>query len=744
MTSIDFRLAGVFSSPLFSVQRSARRAAKSQPAEASVVLFVPQRHYLFLGLTDGKICCWETDKAASPPRTKDVPTRVLDEHRGSIRCMTFVEDLCQGVMFTGSADRCIKMWDLSDPHMSITCVHSLHGHGGTVLSLEYGSEMLLSTSSDGFLCIWKDLSPTKLLRFPAYTIRQKITPDSRGMQAGGRNPKESWFLSLALRAGEVPSIFAGDSEGYVHIYKPDSNGEDLFVLAWKKQVHELGVSQILTVPMESFLVTLAYDQKFKTLDSVSCQVVFEESNQCGVVFNSLAWDSISQDVVVVDDKGNIGFYNVYTEACVVWKNITEEPILQIHYETASRRLLLLSAHVLRVYDVVRGVKFSELNEHEGPIVAMASRPTPQGGLLYTGSMDNTIRVWDADTLECIKCLKEKKHEITAMVYLPRANVIITGHENSDLKMWSIDCQMEAVLRTVSGQGAHSNTISTLVSALVFPNEDAVANEDDAGFGNRASAGWEVLISGSYDRQISFWKVMLTSDGSAMAKFERAFLAHDEPDDEVLAVAYSSTACSVFTGGNAGVIRKWAFGGLKKLQAEFRGHEDAINCFAVDANFLFSGSGDCTVRIWETSQGYQLKCVRMHNVPVQAVLVIPDSGLVATCAFDGKLKLWEPQIGRPDEREVAVYEQPEEFRVLAYADMSRTLLVGSESGRIITFPLPRDSGISGGAGDAAAAVGGPQSFAAAPKALSGVDTPPSEADDDRNLLKSLRMAEERPR
>mmetsp|Transcript_83169 Transcript_83169/g.239013 ORF Transcript_83169/g.239013 Transcript_83169/m.239013 type:complete len:749 (-) Transcript_83169:115-2361(-) len=743
MTSIDFRPAGVFSSPLFSTQRSARRA--SNAAEASVALFVPQRNFLFLGLTDGKICCWETDKSATPPRGKDTaPTRVLDEHRGGIRCMIFVEDLCQGIMFTGSADRCIKMWDLSDPRISIPCVHSLHGHGGTVLALEYGSEMLLSSSSDGFLCIWKDQSPTKLLRFPAYSIRQKISPDPRAGPQGSRQPRESWFLSIAIRDGEVPSIFAGDSEGYVHIYKPDSGSEgenQLFLLAWKKQIHELGISKILTVPMESFLITLAYDQKFKTLDSLSGQVVFEEFNQCGVIFNGLAWDPVCQDVVVADEKGNIGFYNLYTETCVVWKTISEEPIIQIHYEPAARRLLLLSAHVLRVFDVVRGVKFSELNEHEGPIVSMASRPTPQGCLLYTASMDNTIRLWDADTLESIKCLKEKKYEITAMLYLPRANVIITGHENSDLKMWSVDCAVEASLRTISGQGAHTNTISALASALVFPNLDDPAMGSNMGGTNRdkGSDGWETIIAGSYDRQLSFWKVTLTSDGSAMAKFERAFLAHDQPDDEVLAVAYSSVADAVFTGGNSGIIRKWASSGNKKLKAEFEGHEDAVTCFAVDANFLFSGSVDCSVCIWETSQGYQLKSVQMHNVAVQAVLVVPDSGHVVTCAFDGRLVVWDPQIGRPDVREVAVYEQPEEFRALAYVDMSRTILVGSETGRIITFPLPADTGSPSGGGTGNGGLGGPHGFSAAPKAVSGVATPPSEDEDDRGMLEALNVA-----
>mmetsp|Transcript_80063 Transcript_80063/g.226597 ORF Transcript_80063/g.226597 Transcript_80063/m.226597 type:complete len:742 (+) Transcript_80063:88-2313(+) len=739
MTSIEFRPICSFTSPLFSTQKSTRRAVRDGVVTASVTLFVPQRGCLFVGLTDGKILCWEADRSISDKRSSDGRTRILEGHKGAVRCMIFVESLCKGVMFTGAADRSIRMWDLSDPRTAIPCVHSLYGHGGTVLAVEYGADLLLSSSTDGFMCLWRDQSPAKLLRFPAYTIRQKIAPDPKVAAQGARIPKDLWFLSLAIREGEALSIFAGDSEGYVHIYKPDfvqveggDHADQLFLLLWKTKIHDLGISRIMTVPMESFLFTLSFDQKFKTLDSLSGQVIFEESNQCNAVFNGLAWDSVCQDVIVVDDKGNIGFYNLYMESCVVWRNLTKDQIIQVHYEPSTRRLLLLSPHVLRIFDVVRGVKFSELNEHTGPVVAMASRPTPQGGLLYTAAMDNTIRLWDTDGLECIKSLKEKKHEITAMVYLPRANVIITGHENSDLKMWSLDCQQDALLRTVSGQPVHENTISSMVWAAGGVDDAAALKSTTESFSTgsvgKMDVGTETLVAGSYDRQLSFWKITLTSDGTAMARFERAFLAHEEVHDEVLAVAYSSAANSVFTGGNEGVIRKWAFWGVGQLEAAYEGHEDAIICFAVDGNFLFSGSADCTVRVWETSQGYELKVVRVHEVTVQSLLVIPETGFVASCAFDGRVVFWDPQVGRPHVNELQTYEQPEQFRSLAYVDLNRSILVGCESGKIIAFPLPNETA------SAAASV--------LPKVLGGIETPPSSRagdSDGHRTLETLRRS-----
>ncbi|CAK0829355.1 unnamed protein product, partial [Prorocentrum cordatum] len=162
------------------------------------------------------------------------------------------------------------------------------------------------------------------------------------------------------------------------------------------KVHELGISRIMCVANESFFFTLSHDHRFKTVDCLSFQVVFETSDQCGEMFTCLSWDSACQEAICADNGGNIGFFNLYTESCVSWRSLSGDPIVHMSYDPSTRRLLLLSPTLLRVFeaapggdriDVVRGVKLTEFNEHTGPVVAMHSRPNQHGGFLYTAAMD---------------------------------------------------------------------------------------------------------------------------------------------------------------------------------------------------------------------------------------------------------------------------------------------------------------------------------------------------------------------
>jgi len=49
----------------------------------------------------------------------------------------------------------------------------------------------------------------------------------------------------------------------------------------------------------------------------------------------------------------------------------------------------------------------------------------------------------------------------------------------------------------------------------------------------------------------------------------------------------------------------------QLIGEHIGHDKPVGCMALDANFLFSGSDDCTIRMWDTVPGS--RCGRLANI-----------------------------------------------------------------------------------------------------------------------------------
>ena len=86
-------------------------------------------------------------------------------------------------------------------------------------------------------------------------------------------------------------------------------------------------------------------------------------------------------------------------------------------------------------------------------------------------------------------------------------------------------------------------------------------------------------------------------------------------------------------------------------ATLRGHTESVTCLAVDANFLFSGSEDGTVLIWNLSVLEEIMnvaerasvadapevtlqptaVIEAHpEATVHALLMVPSLGFLATC------------------------------------------------------------------------------------------------------------------
>jgi WD40 repeat protein len=62
--------------------------------------------------------------------------------------------------------------------------------------------------------------------------------------------------------------------------------------------------------------------------------------------------------------------------------------------------------------------------------------------------------------------------------------------------------------------------------------------------------------------------------------------------------------------------------------------------AIEQNFLFTGSDDSTIKVWDLI-GYSLIFTfTQHEEPIRDLIFIEESGHLISCSDDGKIHIWD--------------------------------------------------------------------------------------------------------
>merc|ERR1712167_563739 len=99
--------------------------------------------------------------------------------------------------------------------------------------------------------------------------------------------------------------------------------------------------------------------------------------------------------------------------------------------------------------------------------------------IVSGSVDNTIRVWNVDTGECILTLKGHTHYVRSVVFNHDGTKIVSGSYDKTIRVWNVDTG-ECIL-ILKGH-------TDYVNSVVF-NHDGTK-----------------IVSGSWDKTIRVWNV----------------------------------------------------------------------------------------------------------------------------------------------------------------------------------------------------------------------------------------------
>ncbi|XP_020916400.1 E3 ubiquitin-protein ligase TRAF7 isoform X2 [Exaiptasia diaphana] len=271
--------------------------------------------------------------------------------------------------------------------------------------------------------------------------------------------------------------------------------------------------------------------------------------------------------------------------------------------------------------------------HTGPVWALCV----YGDLLFSGSSDKSIKVWD--TLTTYKCVKTLEgHAGIVLALRTHEKMLFSGSSDCTINIWSIE-RLE-LLQTLEG---HENPVCTLVAKrdTLFSGSlkmIKVWNLSTMGLVKELTglnhwvralvASDNYLYSGSY-QTIKLWdldtlecvRVLQTTGGSVYS----------------LAVTKEFIICGTYEN----CIQLWD-ANTHKLVETLNGHVGTVYALAVlnapGQSKLFSASYDRSLRVWNLESFTCIQTLLRHQGSVAALAL--SKGRIFSGAVDSTVKVWQ--------------------------------------------------------------------------------------------------------
>jgi len=295
-----------------------------------------------------------------------------------------------------------------------------------------------------------------------------------------------------------------------------------------------------------------------------------------------------------------------------------------------------------------------LQGHTGPVSSVTF--SPDGQRIVSSSVDNTLRIWDANTRQPIGEPLQMTHQAAEVAFSPDSKRIVSYTDERDVRIWDIDTR-QPIGEPFRG---HTDFVRSVAFSpdgkrIVTGSRDAtlriwdVDTSQPIGEPLKGHTHWVTSVAFSPDGQ----RIVSGGGNDGTVRIWNANTGQPigEPFQDpgsITSVAFSPDGqriASSNAGSSGGSVHIWNANTDQPIGETLQGHTRWTwsVAFSPDGQRIASGGGDGTVRIWDVNTLQPIgELLQGNTEQIYSVAFSPDSQRIVSGSSDSTVRIWEYQ------------------------------------------------------------------------------------------------------